>query len=161
MSPYFVLPRCRKLPSALKVWTLYSELEAVLTTMVAKMPVLQMLRNPAMKARHWAAIGRITERPNIDPEHSDLSTKAIIDLPIGPGDGSMKDDIEEVCVGAAREKEIETKLIRVANDWFGQEFVLASFKSRGNLLLKGDRVSEVQGLLEDSLMTLTSLSNNR
>ncbi len=125
------------------------------------MPVLQLLRNPAMKPRHWKAISEITEHPNIDPDRSDLTTNTIIDLPIGPGDGQVKDDVEEVCVGAAREKEIETKLLRVAIDWSGQDFVLADFKSRGKLLLKGDRVVEIQSLLEDSLMTLTSLSNNR
>ena len=162
-SVYFAFyARCRKLPSALKSSSLYTDLEAILTTLVGKMPLLQLFRNPAMKPRHWALISEITGQPNLDPESGTmLSTKTIFDLPIGPSDGAKREAVEDVCVGATREKEIETKLRRVAQDWNGQEFLLTTFKNRGELLLKGDRIAEIQSLLEDSLMTLTSLSNSR
>lgn len=158
----FYTPRCRKLPSVLKTSTLYSDLETKLSNLVGKMPILQMFRNPAMKSRHWAVISQITGHANIDPEvESMLPTKVIIDLPIGPEDGATREAVEDVCVGATREKEIEVKLQRVAQDWEEQEFVLSPFKNRGELLLKGSRIAEIQSLLEDSLMTLTSLSNSR
>ncbi|EUB61781.1 Dynein heavy chain 5, axonemal [Echinococcus granulosus] len=154
--------RCLKLPSVLKSSTLYSDLETTLSTLVGKMPILQMFRNPAVKSRHWAVISQITGQPNIDPEaDSMLSAKVIIDLPIGPGDGAKRVAVEDVCMGATREKEIEVKLQRVAQDWEEQEFILTTFKNRGELLFKGSRIAEIQSLLEDSLMTLTSLSNSR
>ncbi|VDM33429.1 unnamed protein product [Hydatigera taeniaeformis] len=154
--------RCRKLPAVLKSSTLYSDLETTLSNLLGKMPILHLVRNPAMKSRHWAVISQITGQPNIDPEaDSTISTKVIIDLPIGLGDGATREAVEDVCVGATREKEIEVKLQRVAQDWEEQEFVLTAFKNRGELLLKGSRIAEIQSLLEDSLMTLTSLSNSR
>ncbi|VDL90310.1 unnamed protein product [Schistocephalus solidus] len=119
-----------------------------------------MLRNPAMKGRHWAAISDVTNHPNLDPEHVDLTTKMIIDLPIGPSD-KPREEVEEICVGAAREKEIEAKLVNISTDWAVQDLALAHFKTRGELLLKGDRTAEIQTLLEDSLVTLNSLANNR
>jgi dynein heavy chain len=49
----------------------------------------------------------------------------------------------------------------VAQDWSNQEFLFSNFKARGELLLKGDRVTEVMAQLEESLMLLSSLMSNR
>jgi dynein heavy chain len=49
----------------------------------------------------------------------------------------------------------------VASDWATQEFSFAQFKTRGELLLKGDRVTEIMAALEESLMLLSSLMSNR
>jgi hypothetical protein len=42
-----------------------------------------------------------------------------------------------VCVSAVKEKDIEYKLKQVTQDWAYQSFQFASFKTRGELLLKG------------------------
>ena len=60
-----------------------------------------------------------------------------------------------------KETDIEAKLKLVISDWSIQEFKLASFKNRGELLLKGDTVIELVSLMEDSLMILSSLLSNR
>lgn len=47
------------------------------------------------------------------------------------------------------------------NDWSSQNFQFSLFKTRGELLLKGDSINEVVTLMEDSLMLLGSLLSNR
>ena len=60
-----------------------------------------------------------------------------------------------------KEKDIEAKLDGVINEWHSQELSFSSFKSRGELLLKGTETSEIVTLMEDSLMILSSLMSNR
>ncbi|VEL35196.1 unnamed protein product [Protopolystoma xenopodis] len=150
-----------RLPKALRSWPAYTELDTTLHSLVGKLPLLEMLRNKAMKQRHWQRIGELTGQRKLDPEAYDVTVRMVLDLPIGPGDGAVRDEVEEVCIGAARECEIEAKLQVVMNDWRCQELRLMPFKTRGELLLKGERTQEIIQLLEDSLLVLTSLTNNR
>ena len=116
-----------------------------------------MMSNRAMQHRHWQRIAEVTRVRDFDVEAEDLRLRNIMDLPIL----QHKEDIEDICIAAIKERDIEAKLKQVELDWKMQEFNFAHFKSRGELLLKGDRIQEVIILLEDSLMLLSSLMSNR
>ena len=60
-----------------------------------------------------------------------------------------------------KEGDIEAKLKQVIAEWNARSFTLASFKSRGDLLLRGDAAIEIVSQLDDSLMILASLLTNR
>lgn len=68
---------------------------------------------------------------------------------------------QDICLGADKECDIETKLHQVISDWSKVNIQLAPFKTRGELLLKGAETMEIVALLEDSSMVLNSLAANR
>uniref|UniRef100_H2ZG69 Dynein, axonemal, heavy chain 5 n=1 Tax=Ciona savignyi TaxID=51511 RepID=H2ZG69_CIOSA len=68
---------------------------------------------------------------------------------------------QDICISATKEKDIEAKLKATVAEWEGQIFTFSPFKSRGELLLKGQDIQELVALLEDSLMVLASLLSNR
>ena len=69
-----------------------------------------------MKYRHWQRIQGITGHV-FDLERVGFALKDIMDAPLLPN----KEDIEDVCISALKEKDIEAKLRQVTSEWSLQE----------------------------------------
>ncbi|XP_040838895.1 dynein heavy chain 8, axonemal isoform X1 [Ochotona curzoniae] len=148
--------RCRKLPKGLKDWQAFLDLKKRIDDFSESCPLLEMMTNKAMKQRHWDRISELTGTP-FDVESDSFCLRNIMEAPLLKN----KDDIEDICISAIKEKDIEAKLAQVVENWTNQNLSFAAFKGKGELLLKGTESGEIITLMEDSLMVLGSLLNNR
>ncbi|KAM4835098.1 dynein axonemal heavy chain 8 [Thomomys bottae] len=148
--------RCRKLPKGLKDWQAFLDLKKRIDDFSESCPLLEMMTNKAMKPRHWDRISELTGTP-FDVESDSFCLRNIMEAPLLKN----KDDIEDICISASKEKDIEAKLMLVIDNWTNQNLSFAAFKGKGELLLKGTESGEIITLMEDSLMMLGSLLSNR
>ena len=168
-----VLCRCRKLPKGMKEWQAFNDLKRKIDDFNETCPLLELMANRAMKERHWERISTLTSH-TFDVESDNFQLRNIMEAPLL----EYKDDIEDICIAAVKEKDIEAKLkqvqcldpeensvchlqLQVVADWSVQLLSFGSFKTRGELLLKGVETAEIVSLMEDSLMVLGSLMSNR
>ncbi|XP_057271369.1 dynein axonemal heavy chain 8 isoform X1 [Pezoporus wallicus] len=148
--------RCHRLPKGLKHWQAFLDLKEKIDSFNESCPLLEMMNNKAMKQRHWDRIAETTGH-QFDVESDTFCLRNIMEAPILKN----KDDIEDICISATKEKDIEAKLSQVAEIWESQVLSFSQFKGRGELMLTGTESSEIITLMEDSLMVLGSLLTNR
>ncbi|XP_071095783.1 dynein axonemal heavy chain 8-like [Haliotis cracherodii] len=148
--------RCRRLPKGLKDWQAFLELKKKIDDFSESCPLLELMANKAIKERHWDRIAKLTGH-TFDFDSDNFALRDIMKAPLL----KYKEEIEDVCISAVKEKDIEAKLKAVISDWNGRNLSFSNFKSRGELLLKGGETGEIISFLEDSLMILSSLLSNR
>ncbi|XP_054862859.1 dynein axonemal heavy chain 5 isoform X2 [Amphiprion ocellaris] len=148
--------RIRKLPKALKEWQAFRDLKKSIDDFTETCPLLHMMANKAMLPRHWTRLGDLTGH-NFQVESETFSLRNIMEAPLLEN----KEDIEDVCISAVKEQDIEAKLKDVAAEWSSRMLSFATFRTRGELLLRGADTAENISMMEDSLMVLTSLLSNR
>ena len=144
------------MPKGLKEWQAFNDLKKKIDDFNETCPLLELMANKAMKDRHWERIANLTGH-TFDVQSDNFLLRNIMEAPLL----QHKDDIEDICISAVKEKDIESKLKQVRADWAVQNLSFSGFKSRGELLLRGEETSEIISLMEDSLMVLGSLMSNR
>ncbi|GAB6028044.1 Dynein heavy chain 5, axonemal [Chamberlinius hualienensis] len=148
--------RCRKLPKGLKEWPAFFEAKKMIDDFNELCPLLELMANKAMKTRHWRKISEVCAYP-LQVNDDNCTLNSVLEAPLL----KHKEDIEDICISAVKEKDIEAKLKSVTNEWEYLQLSFSVFKNRGELLLRGDSTAEIVTKMEDSLVVLGSLLNNR
>ena len=86
------LPRCRKLPKALKEWEAFNDLKKRIDDFNETCPLLEMMANPAMKERHWQRLENLTGC-KFDVDSESFLLRNVMEAPLL----KFKDDIEVAC----------------------------------------------------------------
>ncbi|XP_056424627.1 dynein axonemal heavy chain 8 isoform X2 [Hyla sarda] len=148
--------KCDNLPEGLKHWQALRDLKKTIDDFSESCPLLEMMTNDAMKKRHWDHIANLVgRRLNVQSDSfflGDIMEASIL---------QHKDEIEDICISAVKEKDIESKLAQVSNVWNKQVLKFSYLKGRGEVLIEGAETAEIIVTIEDSLMVLGSLLNNR
>uniref|UniRef100_A0AAV2L334 AAA+ ATPase domain-containing protein n=1 Tax=Knipowitschia caucasica TaxID=637954 RepID=A0AAV2L334_KNICA len=148
--------RMRTLPAALKDWPAFRDLKKTIEDFTETCPLLCMMASKALLPRHWERLSEVTAH-TFQFQSNLFCLGDVMKAPLL----KYKDEIEDVCVSAVKQKDIESKLMEVQEEWSAHVLSFASFRSRGELLLKGSEVTEKLSIMEDSLMVLSSLLSNR
>ncbi|BES88501.1 dynein heavy chain [Nesidiocoris tenuis] len=148
--------KCRKLPRVMKDWPAFVELKKKIDDFTESCPLLEMMANPSMKERHWVRLENLL-KCKFDVESPDFTLGDIMAAPLLKN----KDEVEDICISAVKEKDIDAKLKQVQGDWTNVNLQFSHFKNRGELLVKGAETTEIINLIEDSMMILSSLLSNR
>ena len=104
--------RCRRLPKALKTWPAYQELKDKIDDFNETCPLLELMTNKSMKERHWEMIGDVTQH-RFEINNEGFSLKHVLAAPLL----KHKDHIEDICIGATKEKDIEAKMKQIVMDF--------------------------------------------
>ncbi|CAL1281585.1 unnamed protein product [Larinioides sclopetarius] len=150
------LHRCMRLPKGCKDWSYFTVLKQRIEDFKDTCPLLTRLRNDAMTMNHWKRIEKVCNH-KFDEDQSKWTLGTVMEAPLLV----FKDDVEDICIAAEKEREIEAKLNQIFADWAIENLFFSQFKNRGELLLKGTEAGETTVKLEDGLMTLGSLLSNR
>ena len=103
-----VLCRCRKLPKGLKEWQAFNDLKRKIDEFNETCPLLELMANKSMKERHWERMAGLTGHA-FDVTSESFLLRHIMEAPLL----QHKDDIEDICIAAVKEKDIEAKLKQV------------------------------------------------
>lgn len=115
------------------------------------LPLIQALRNPGMRDRHWDKIVRDLAL-QIDPSMSELTLTKLVEMKIV----DKLDAITKIGDVAAKEYSIETALNKMEADWSNLQFEVLPYRETGTCIVK---LSEDIVRLLDDHITMTQSMN--
>jgi dynein heavy chain len=152
-----VLTCNRTSANTVSVGTRYLELQRTIDNFTDVLPLLESMADPAVLARHWERMEVACGGYRFDVTNPTFELRGVMEGPIL----AHKEDLEDICISAVKERDIEAKLNVVVKEWSSHVVSFATFKARGELLVKATDLSELVTVMEDSLMVLSGLMSNR
>lgn len=119
-------------------------------------PLLQSLKNDALRERHWKELMRSTTGVTFDMESKTFTLAKLFAMELN----RFRTQIEQITVNAMQEAKIEKDISKISKMWSSQQFSLSPYngdENRGWLL---QDCSEIQQELEDNALSLQAMSNS-
>jgi len=147
----------RKLPKDLKELPVYKSVEEVVVQFKDGIPLISLLKNDAMKPRHWKKLGEVTNI-TFDANSTTFTLRSIFEMKLY----RFQDDIEDIVNEAVQELKLENALRNLDESWKSKRFTVRKYMKgsqlRGHVLGAAD---EIVLELEDNLLLLQSMLSSR
>ncbi|KAJ3024564.1 UNVERIFIED_CONTAM: Dynein heavy chain 2, axonemal [Siphonaria sp. JEL0065] len=149
------LKKLQKMGKELKDWDVYSNLREKISQCRRTIPVLQDLKNPALRDRHWNQIMEETGK-TFDPNSAQFSLEKIFEI----GLDQYGESINALSGAATKELSIEQGLVEIEKSWQELDLDVVPYKEdRGYFKIKStDSLFE---LLEDNQVTLSAMKASK
>jgi len=137
----------------IKGWGVWGALRAKIDQFRATMPLIQDLKNPAMRERHWEQLLEEINKP-FDPHGDDFTLEKVFSL----GLHMHAEFIGELSSNANKELAIEQALTGIEEAWSGIIIDMAPYKE---VYFKVRSTEDLFTQLEDDSVTLSSMKASR
>ena len=140
-----LLKRVHKLNREIKDknWGISDNIKSRIDQFKRTMPLIQDLKNEAMRERHWTDI-----KTSIQKSFDHTSESFTLEQIIGLGLDQFADQISEISAAASKELSIEQVLKEIASVWESLNLDIVPYKDRGHFKLRA--TDEIFQTLEDN-----------
>ena len=146
----------KKLDRKVRDWDAGIEIKHYIKEYQETLPVLIALSSDSIKNRHWLQVMNITGKSfNLDTNFFKLSHLLDAELL------RFREDLNEICVSANREMELEIMLTQIEEDWSEQVLSFENFKEFGKITLNVPDITRLLELLEESQISLGTMLNSK
>eukprot|EP01135_Chromosphaera_perkinsii_P005558 Nk52_evm107s352 gene=Nk52_evmTU107s352 len=143
-----------KLQRQIPDWDVATNLKTKVDQFKRTMPLVQDLKNPAIRDRHWNQLCEEIQKP-FDPKADDFNLEKLIEL----GLDQFVVNINNISAAASKELSMEQALQGISEAWSSIEYETAAYKDNGHFKMKS--TDDVSMLLEDNQVTLSSMKASK
>jgi len=141
------------LPRQAMKWDVYQGLVKIMSEMAIDLPLVQDLRDDAMRERHWQKLMATCGKSFILDNKLQLESLLALQL------HDFQDGVSEVVEQARAEIKLEAQLKKIAHTWSGLNLEYAPFKNTGVQILQ--QPPDVYEALDDNEVVLQNMKGNR
>ena len=134
------------LPEKLKEnWNAYWDLKKALKKYIDVLPILLLLNKKEIRNRHWLQVMQVT-KSTFRLESNIFKLNDLVDI----GLELHAPEIEEICIAAQKEQELETKMRQIEEEWNEQVLSFTYYKDYGEILFDRPYTERLLEQLEDA-----------
>ena len=142
-----------KLGRDIKRWKVWEAMKIELDRFRETVPLIQDLRNPALRTRHWAALQEKVGQ-EFDPKSAQFTLNKVVKL----GLNAHAEFIGDLSANANKELAIEVALNELEKRWTDVELDVGSYKEKYYKLKSSEDISQ---FLEDDSVSLSTMKSSK